>query len=119
MRYDDRAVLAKLPLPPATFHILVSLASADRHGYGIMQDVQARTDGALRLSAGTLYRTIQRLLDDRLITEVSKASASREDPRRRYYRITRFGTAVARADAERLAQLVSLAKGAGLLAGAS
>jgi DNA-binding PadR family transcriptional regulator len=119
MRTHDNAVQAKLPLPPATFHILVALSAGDRHGYGIIQDVEARTEGALRLSAGTLYRTIQRLLDEGLIMEPPKSSAPREDPRRRYYRITKLGTAVVRADAERLAQMVSLAKGAGLLAGAS
>ena len=117
MRTDDPAVQAKLPLPPATFHILVALSGGDRHGYGIIQDVESRTNGSLRLSAGTLYRTIQRLLEEGLIMEPS--IAPRGDPRRRYYRITKLGTAVVRADAERLAQMVSLAKGAGLLAGTS
>jgi DNA-binding PadR family transcriptional regulator len=115
MQYDDRDVQALLPLPPATFHILVALSTGDRHGYGVIQDVEARTGGELRLSAGTLYRTIQRLLDQGLITERSRAITPREDPRRRYYRITKFGTAVVRADATRLAQMVSLARGAGLL----
>ena len=119
MRHDDKPVQAKLPLPPATFHILVSLSAGDRHGYGIIQDVEARTGGALRLSAGTLYRTIQRLLDEGLISEVARATSLRDDPRRRYYRITKFGLAVVRADAERLAQMVSLAQGAGLLEGTS
>ena len=72
MKTDDAAVQAMLPLPPATFHILVALSSGDRHGYGIIQDVEARTSGELRLSAGTLYRTIQRLLDQGLITEQSR-----------------------------------------------
>jgi len=112
---DPADIAARLPLPPATFHILMALAGTDRHGYGIIQDVEARTDGALRLSAGTLYRTIQRLLEQGLITEPRKPNASRSDPRRRYYRITPLGTAVARAEAGRLAQLVRLAKGAGLM----
>jgi DNA-binding PadR family transcriptional regulator len=119
MTPHDAAVLARLPLPPATFHILVALSSGDRHGYGIIQDVEERTNGELRLSAGTLYRTIQRLLDDGLIVEPPRVSAPRDDPRRRYYRITKLGTAVVRGDAERLARMVRLAKGAGLLAGAS
>ncbi len=115
MPSDPADIAALLPLPPATFHILVALAAADRHGYGIIQDVEARTDGALRLSAGTLYRTIQRLLEQGLIAEPKKPNAPRSDPRRRYYRITPLGTAVARAEAGRLAQLVRLAKGAGLM----
>ena len=106
---------ALLPLPSATFHILLALSAGDRHGYGIIQDVEARTDGALRLSAGTLYRTIQRLLEQGLIVEPRKPSGPRDDPRRRYYRITPFGTAVARAETRRLTQLIRLAKGAGFL----
>jgi DNA-binding PadR family transcriptional regulator len=119
MKTDAAVIQAMLPLPPATFHILLALKAGDRHGYGIIQDVEASTGGELRLSAGTLYRTIQRLLDQGLIAERTRAKATGDDPRRRYYRITPLGTAVARADAERLAQLVSLAQGAGLLAGAS
>jgi DNA-binding PadR family transcriptional regulator len=118
MGNDQPAVSALLPLPPATFHILVALSGGDRHGYGIIQDVEARTGGQLRLSAGTLYRTIQRLLEQGLITEQSR-SIRGDDPRRRYYRITKLGTAVVRADAERLANMVSLARSAGLLGGAS
>ena len=118
MRTDDDEVQALLPLPPATFHILVALSGGDRHGYGIIQDVEARTNGELRLSAGTLYRTIQRLLEQDLITEQSRIVRG-DDPRRRYYRITKLGTAVVRADAERLAQMVSLARDAGLIEGVS
>jgi DNA-binding PadR family transcriptional regulator len=116
MTPDTADVAALLPLPTATFHILLALAAGDRHGYGIIQDAAARTGGALRLSPGTLYRTIQRLLEQGLITEPRKAPGPMDDPRRRYYRITAFGTAVARAESRRLAQLVRLAKGAGLLA---
>ncbi|HEX9631586.1 MAG TPA: PadR family transcriptional regulator [Gemmatimonadales bacterium] len=115
MVLDPGDIADHLPLPPATFHILLALAAGDRHGYGIIQDVEARTDGALRLSAGTLYRTIQRLLEQGLITEPRKPNAPQGDPRRRYYRITPHGTAVARAESLRLAQLVRLAKRAGLL----
>lgn len=107
---------ALLPLQPATFHILLALAADDRHGYGIMLEVEARTGGALRLSPGTLYAAIQRLLEQGLIAERRKAPGRAIDPRRRYYGITPFGTAVARAESRRLAQLVRIAKGMGLLA---
>jgi DNA-binding PadR family transcriptional regulator len=116
MAHDAADIAGLLPLPPATFHILVALSTGDKHGYGIIQDVEARTDGALRLSAGTLYRTIQRLLEQGLIVEPRRPVGSGEDPRRRTYRITSFGTSVARAETRRLTQLVRLARGAGLLA---
>jgi DNA-binding PadR family transcriptional regulator len=108
-------VLSLLPLPLATFHILLALADEDRHGYGIILDVAARTGGELRLSAGTLYRSIQRMLEDGLIVEVRERPApADDDERRRYYRITVLGTAVARAEAARLQGLVKLARAAGL-----
>ena len=104
-----------LPLPAATFHILMALAEEDRHGYAIIQDVAARTDGALRLSPGTLYRSIQRMLDQGLLQETHDRPAPElDDERRRYYRITSLGTAVARAEARRLTQLVRLARARGL-----
>jgi DNA-binding PadR family transcriptional regulator len=107
-----------LPLPPATFHILVALADDDRHGYAIMQDVTARTGGALKLSAGTLYRSIQRMLEQGLIAEISARPAPElDDERRRYYRITPFGRAVARAEARRLAQMLKLARASGFASG--
>ena len=116
MTPDPDEVSALLPLPPATFHILLALATDDRHGYGIIQDVESRTAGDLRLSPGTLYRTIQRLLEQGLIVEPKRRVSATDDPRRRYYRITPFGTAVARAETRRLTHLVRLAKVAGLLA---
>ena len=112
MAYDQADVDAQLPLQAAAFHILLALSAGDCHGYGIIQDVAARTGGALRLSPGTLYRTIQRLLEEGLIEEPRKPSGPRNDPRRRYYRITPFGTAVARAETRRLTELVRLAQGA-------
>jgi DNA-binding PadR family transcriptional regulator len=105
---------ALLPLPPATLHILLALAETDRHGYAIMQDVEARTEGALRLSAGTLYRAMARMVEQGLITEVDKRRTRDEDERRRYYRITPFGSAVARAEVRRLLQLVRHAQARGL-----
>ena len=105
-----------LPLPSATFYILMALAAEDRHGYAIIQDIEQRTDGALRLSAGTLYRSIQRMLEQGLITETDDRPAPElDDERRRYYRITAFGTAVARAETHRMAQLVRMARTQGLL----
>ena len=78
-----------MPLPPATFHILLALADEDRHGYAIIQDVAARTGGELKLSAGTLYRSIQRMLEQGLIVEPRERPAREDDDeRRRYYRIT-------------------------------
>lgn len=112
----DRAdVEALLPLPLATFHILLALSDDDRHGYAIIQDVAERTGGRLRLSAGTLYRSIQRMLEDGLLAEVRERPAPElDDERRRYYRLTPFGRAAARAEAQRLADLLKLARAAGL-----
>jgi DNA-binding PadR family transcriptional regulator len=111
-------VEALLPLPLATFHILLALVDDDRHGYAILQEVERRTGGELRLSAGTLYRSIQRMLEAGLIVERRERPApEQDDERRRYYRITPFGSAVARAEADRLSALVRLARAVGLAAG--
>jgi DNA-binding PadR family transcriptional regulator len=97
------------------FHILVALADEDRHGYAIIQDVSERTGGAIRLSAGTLYRTIQRMLDEGLIVEPRERPAPEDDDeRRRYYRITTAGEAIAKAEARRLTDLVRMARARGL-----
>jgi DNA-binding PadR family transcriptional regulator len=107
-----------LPLPVATFHILLALVDDDRHGYAIIQEVEARTNGALTLSAGTLYRSIQRMLEQGLIVETRERPAPEDDDeRRRYYRITPLGTATARAETRRLAQLVKMARARGLAPG--
>ena len=103
-----------LPLPPATLHILLALLDGDRHGYAIIQDVEARTDGELRMSAGTLYRSIARMVEQGLIVEVAKRRTRADDERRRYYRITPFGTAVTRAEVRRLEQFVRSAHQRGL-----
>lgn len=114
-RFARAEVNALLPLPPATFHILVSLADEDRHGYAIIQDVAARTDGSIRLSPGTLYRSIQRMLEDGLIVETDERPAPEDDDeRRRYYRLTTLGAAVAKAEAARLMDLVRMARARGL-----
>jgi DNA-binding PadR family transcriptional regulator len=113
-RLED--VDALIPLPPATFHILMAVADDERHGYAIIQHVEERTGGELRMSAGTLYRSIARMLEQGLLVEATKRAARvSDDPRRRYYRITPFGKAVARAEARRLTQLVRLARAQGFL----
>ena len=116
MAHTQSEIAALIPLPPASFHILMAVAQEDRHGYGIIQDVERRTGGELRLSAGTLYRSIQRLLEQGLISETDDRPAPEfDDERRRYYRITAFGTAVARAEIRRMSQLVRMARTQGLL----
>lgn len=118
MADDDLNVDSLLPLPPATFHILMALADEDRHGYAIIQDVASRTGGKLKLSAGTLYRSIQRMLEQGLILETrDRPVPELDDERRRYYRITPFGGKVARAEARRLTQLVKLARASGFAPG--
>ena len=111
---DAPDVQSLLPLPPATFHILLAVTEGERHGYAIIQDVEVRTKGDLRMSAGTLYRSIARMVEQGLITEVSKRRTAVDDERRRYYRITAFGTAVARAEMRRLEQLLRIARASGL-----
>jgi DNA-binding PadR family transcriptional regulator len=107
---------ALLPLPTATFHILVALADGDRHGYAIIQEVAQRTGGALKLSAGTLYRSIQRMLEQGLLVETRDRPAPElDDERRRYYRLTPFGLSVARAETKRLTDLVRMAEATGLV----
>ena len=105
-----------LPLQPATFHILLAVADEDRHGYGIIGDIEQRTGGQLRLSAGTLYRSIQRMVEQDLIVETDERPAPEfDDERRRYYRITPFGRRVAKAEAQRLSSLVEQARAMGLM----
>jgi DNA-binding PadR family transcriptional regulator len=105
-----------LPLPRDTFHILVSLADRDRHGYSVMKDVLERTDGALRLSPSSLYASIRRLLNKDLIEELEeRPDPARDDERRRYYRLTSLGRAVASAEARRLERLIADARASGLL----
>jgi DNA-binding PadR family transcriptional regulator len=103
-----------LPLPPATFHILLALTDEERHGYAIIQDIQARTGGELRMSAGTLYRSIARMVEQGIIAETTRRRTLADDERRRYYRLTPFGTAVARAEMRRLSRLIRLARARGL-----
>ncbi len=112
-REDARA---RIELTPAMFHILMALADGERHGYGIMQFVEAATRGEMRLPPGTLYRSIKRLRNDGLIDVSSKRPATEEDDeRRRYYRITQAGHEAATLEARRLAEIVGLARARRLL----
>ena len=106
------------PLPAAAFQILLSLADDDLHGYGIMRQVEAQTGGRMRLGPGTLYSSIQALLGEELIEEVGhRADAKLSEERRRYYRLTAAGRKVARSEAERLADLLRVARTKKILRG--
>src|SRR5574342_331201 len=100
-----------LPLTPAAFHILLALADGEKHGYGIMREVTAQTEGKMRLGPGTLYGTIKRMLADGWIEESDeRPDPELDDERRRYYQLTDLGQKVVRAEAERLSSLVSVAR---------
>lgn len=106
-----------MSLSAPVFQILLSLVGNDRHGYAIIQDVDARTDGELRLTASTLYSAIKRLLDAGWIDErKAPPKGEKDDPRRRYYRLTRDGLDAARAEARRIERLADAAREKGLLA---
>jgi DNA-binding PadR family transcriptional regulator len=99
-----------LPLPPAVFHILLSLAEGERHGYALKREIAARTDGRMRLGPGVLYGSIAKMLVQGLIEESDdRPDPHLDDERRRYYRITAFGRKVAHAEAARMRVLVDLA----------
>lgn len=95
-----------LPLKPNWFHILLSLAVEEQHGYGIMQEVLERTEGKVRLWPATLYGTLKRLIDEDLIQESEVRPAPGVDARRRYYGLTRLGRKVLAAESARLEELV-------------
>ncbi len=104
------------PLTPAMFHVLLALAGEDLHGYAILKEVELRTGGKVRLSTGTLYGIIKRLLNDGLIVELrSRPAESEDDERRRYYRMTPQGRQVASAEAERMDEMVAAARSRNLL----
>jgi DNA-binding PadR family transcriptional regulator len=108
-----------LPLTPVAFEILLALADGERHGYSILQDVEQRTGGTVSLHAGTLYRALARLLESELIDELDEApDKSSSDERRRYYRLTSRGIAVAKAEVARLEGQLAAAKSRRLLKGA-
>jgi len=103
------------PLTPAMFHVLLALAGDDLHGYAILKEVELRTAGEVKLSTGTLYGIIKRLLNDGLIIERRERPSAHDDERRRYYRLTPQGREVAAAEAERLEKVVALARSRHLL----
>jgi DNA-binding PadR family transcriptional regulator len=103
-----------LPLPQAVFQILLALAGGEKHGYAIMQDVAARTGGKWKMSPGTLYSAVRRMLEDGLIEELAEGPGPpRDDERRRYYRLTRFGRQAAQAEVSRLSDLLVQARAIG------
>jgi DNA-binding PadR family transcriptional regulator len=115
---DQTAPESLLPLTPAVFHILLALADGEKHGYAIMQEVEARTNGTMHMGPGTLYGAIQRMLKDNLVVEVPKHSEyAPGDERRRYYQLTGFGQRVVQAEARRLEQLVQVAQSKRILPG--
>jgi DNA-binding PadR family transcriptional regulator len=97
-------------LTPAVFHILLALAGGDRHGYGILKDVLRQTDGAVRLGPGTIYGTLQRLMDSGWVEESDGPSAAAVDERRRHYRLTRSGRMALDAEVRRMEALVRAAR---------
>jgi DNA-binding PadR family transcriptional regulator len=99
-----------LPLSPAVFHILLALAEDDAHGYAIMRDIEERTRGVIKVGPGMLYGSIKWLLEEGLIKESPRRSPTKEDERRKYYRLTPEGLAVIKAEAIRLDSAVSLAR---------
>jgi len=109
---------AFLPLTPVAFEILLALADGERHGYSILQEVELRSAGTVSLHAGTLYRALARLLESELIEELNDApDRKNDDERRRYYRLTTIGIAVAKAEATRLEGLLVAARSRRLLKG--
>jgi len=98
------------PLTPAAFYVLVALAAGDKHGYAILKDVRRRSSGRVSLNVGTLYAVLKRLEDQGLVAEsAERPDAALDDERRRYYRITKDGQTLARAEVERMERAVSMA----------
>jgi DNA-binding PadR family transcriptional regulator len=105
-RVDDH-----LPLAPAVFHVLLALADGEKHGYAMMREIRTRTSGAVALSASTLYGMVKRLLENELLEESSeRPDPALDDERRRYYRLTEFGRAVAVAESRRLEATLGIAR---------
>jgi DNA-binding PadR family transcriptional regulator len=116
MAQENGDAEALLPLTPAVFQILLALSGGERHGYAIMREIEASTQGQLRIGPGTLYRSIKQMLAQGLIAEADeRPDPALDDERRRYYRLTDFGQRVAAAEALRLARLVAQARGRRLL----
>lgn len=112
---DRPRIDVHLPLTPVAFEILLALADGEQHGYRIMQEVESRSDRRVTVHPGTLYRALARLLESGLIDELDERPTRGDDERRRYYRLTPLGIAVARAEADRLASQVASARARRLL----
>lgn len=111
MPLTDRDPEAILPLTPAIFHILLALADGERHGYSIMQEIVAQTQGKFRIGPTTLYRSIKQMLEASLIVETDeRPDPALDDQRRRYYRLTTFGKRVALAEIQRFERTIALAQ---------
>lgn len=111
MRKQTPDIESFLPLTPVAFEVLLALAEGDQHGYAVMLEVERRSGGAIRLHAGSLYRVLNRLLETGLIDELDeRPDPENDDQRRRYYRITSLGQAVAREEARRLESQVAAAR---------
>jgi DNA-binding PadR family transcriptional regulator len=105
-----------LPLTPAVFHVLLALSGGERHGYAIMREVAESTNGKIKMGPGTLYGTIKRLLETGLIEETEeRPDPELDDERRRYYRLTAMGQRTVKAEAQRYAEMVELARGKKLI----
>jgi len=104
---DDDSIAKNLPLSAAVFHVMLSLAAGQRHGYVIAKDVEAATNGTVRLGATTLYRTLHQLINDGWIAE---GDSDHHDQRRRVYSLTDRGRTIAAAEARRLSDVVSIAR---------
>ncbi len=107
---SPRDPATQLPLTPAVLHILLALTGGERHGYAIAAEVEETTSGSVRMGPGTLYGSIQRMLDAGLIEEVSRKRPREDDERRRYYRLTGFGQRVLELEVQRLDRVVRVAK---------
>jgi DNA-binding PadR family transcriptional regulator len=106
----ERDVASVLPLTPLSFQILLALADGERHGYGIMKEIDRRTKGRMTPATGPLYLAAQRLMDNGLIAESEKRPAPElDDQRRKYYKLTEFGRRVAAAEVERMSHLLEVA----------
>jgi DNA-binding PadR family transcriptional regulator len=112
-RFESPAPDEFLPLPTAAFHILVALGEGQRHGYSIMQDIAERTNNKIRMSPGTLYAAMKRMLEQGLIEEIRETNVLAGDERRRYYRITKLGRRVVSAEALRMSEMLHYAKANG------
>ena len=116
MARDKRSPTDLLPLTPGMFHVLIALADGEKHGYAIIKEVARRTDGAIRLSAGTLYTLIRRFVQEGVIVESDeRPDPALDDERRRYYRISDFGRLVAQAEAARMESTLSMARAKNLI----